>query len=239
MLSIITICLNNVTGVRETLESVIGQKTDEIEYIVIDGGSKDGTLEVIRKYLPSIDVFVSEKDNGIYDAINKGIKCSKGTLIGLMHSGDHFFPGVLSKVLDIHRSFPNEILYGCMKATRKGRFDQVFGWNHENLTEKMIPHLAAFVPAIIYKTYGLYDLDFSIAADYEAFLRYYTHGVQFRFIDLLVCDFNLEGISETDPRTKAEVLHIKKKYSLLRPEKPLRRVFRLLRQILSPVLKRI
>ena len=212
----ITINYNNSKGLQKTVESVKALKCRDYEYIVVDGGSTDGSLDVIKTNSDIITVFISEKDNGIYDAINKGIKLAKGSIIGLVHSGDAILPDALTGISELHEAHPGSILYGALKTSRNGVFDSVWGWNADLLPRQMIPHLAAFVPKQVYAEYGYYDLTYKIAADYECFLRFYKQGVNFIFIDKIICDFDLDGISQrtSDAETEKEVIAIKRKYGV-------------------------
>jgi glycosyltransferase len=213
MISIITVVRNNVERIEETLISVISQKKADVEYLVIDGASTDGTFEIINSHAGEIDVIISEKDSGIYQAINKGIARASGSLIGIVHSGDTLLPGVLNRVAAEHESLPEAILYGCIKTMHNGRFESVWGWNHDTLPERMLPHPACFVPKSVYDSFGAYDESYRIAGDYEAFLRYYFKKVPFHFMDLIVQEFDLKGISQTLSFDE-EIKRILEKYSL-------------------------
>ncbi len=214
MISIVTINKGNAAGLRMTMESVLTQTGTDIEYIVIDGGSDDDSVSVIKEYAPHLAYWVSEMDEGIYQAINKGLQQCRGSLIGLIHSGDSLLPGVLEKVLPIHESHPEAILYGAIKTFRNGHFDEIWGWNSEKLKERMLPHPASFVPRTIYERLGYYDESYRIAADYEAFLRYRANDVEFRFIDLIVANFPMDGISNRDEALGRETEAVQKKYGL-------------------------
>jgi glycosyltransferase involved in cell wall biosynthesis len=213
MISVITVVRNNALRIESTLRSVIAQKQQGIEYIVVDGASTDGTVEVIKQYKDSIDVFISEKDEGIYDALNKGIEIATGSLIGIVHSGDILLPGVIATIAKVHAETPDAILYGCVKAMDHGELDSVWGWTHKRLVENMIPHPGSFVPKSIYIRYGSYDKTFKVAGDYDAFLRYFKNGVEFKFVDLIVQEFDLNGVSQ---RTAfdSELNRIRAKYGL-------------------------
>ena len=95
-ISIVTACLNSESTIEKTIKSVLGQSYDNIEYIIIDGGSTDGTLDIINKYKDKLSYIVSEKDNGIYDAFNKGLKIFKGELIGFVNSDDYLLPDAMN-----------------------------------------------------------------------------------------------------------------------------------------------
>ena len=214
-LSVITICYNNADGLKKTFDSIRKIKTSDIEYIVVDGASTDSTPEILKQNKDIIDILVSEKDNGIYNAINKGIKLAHGSLIGLIHAGDFYLPNAFSGLKALHESFPDSILYGALKAIKNDDFDSIWGFNSKNLSEKMIPHLACFVPACIYEKFGTYNESFKIAADYECFLRFYKADVSFVFTDTIVCGFNLDGVSQKKTeQTEKEVEAIKKMHGV-------------------------
>ena len=111
-LSIVTITYNCISTIENTLKSLVTQKYKDFEYIIIDGGSNDGTLDVINKYSAIISKILSEPDDGIYDAINKGINVASGELIGLLHSGDTYSKDTLLIVNEYHKLNKNRIIYG-------------------------------------------------------------------------------------------------------------------------------
>ena len=111
-LSIVTITYNCISTIENTLKSLVTQKYKDFEYIIIDGGSNDGTLDVINKYSAIISKILSEPDDGIYDAINKGINVASGELIGLLHSGDTYNEDTLLIVNEYHKLNKNNIIYG-------------------------------------------------------------------------------------------------------------------------------
>ena len=115
--SIITVVYNNFATIEEAIKSIKSQLYNNIEHIIIDGGSTDGTLDIINKYKNDINIFISEKDNGIYDAMNKGINLSTGNIIGILNSDDIYFDNkVISKVVDCFKGDKNlDILYGKSK----------------------------------------------------------------------------------------------------------------------------
>lgn len=214
MISVITINFNNAQGLKKTFESIKNLNKKDFEYIVIDGGSTDESLELIKANSKIITKYVSEKDKGIYDAINKGINLATGSIIGLVHAGDEYLSDALDTIEELHQKNPESILYGAMKTSRNGVFDSIWGFNACNLTRQMIPHLSCFVPKVIYQKSGMYDLNYKIAADYECFLRFYTQNVQFVFVDKIICNFDLDGVSQrtSGTQTEEEVIAIKKKY---------------------------
>ncbi len=207
LLSIITINYNNKDGLNKTIPSVLKQKgipAENLEYIIVDGGSNDGSVDVINKYLNNneyphkIKKWISEKDSGIYNAINKGIKMASGDLIGLVNSGDTVIDGAYDNILSLHEENPDSILYGAVSFIKKGHFEKVHGFSSENLLEQMIAHPASFVPKKVYTEYGLYDESFRSSADWDLFLTFYQAGIPFIYIDKLIIDFDTDGISNTN-----------------------------------------
>lgn len=218
VLSIITVNYNNKAGLQKTLDSILRLKVQNFEYIVIDAGSTDGSVDLIlqnKAYKKRVDLFVSEKDNGIYDGINKGINLASGSLIALMHSGDTYLENALDGILDLHKQNPASVLYGALTTSKNGQFDAVWGHNANVLPREMIPHLATFVPKTLYNKYGAYNLAYPIAADYDCFLRFWHKKVSFVFTNTIICNFDLDGISQRDrSQTEKEVIDIQKKYGV-------------------------
>ena len=178
-ISIITVCYNSEKTIRYTIESLISQEYKDIEYIVIDGGSTDQTLEIIKEYNNSITFLSSEIDNGIYDAMNKGINVAKGKIIGILNSDD-FYPNnfIISNVVN---SFNNKIdaVYGDLVYVDPINTKKVLRyWKSGTYTREkikngwMLPHPTFFVRKTIYDKYGLYDSSLHQAADYAIFINF-------------------------------------------------------------------
>ena len=181
-ISLITAVYNNASGLRSSLESSLGQTHQDVERIVIDGGSTDGTLQVLQDCTSKIDQIVSEPDNGIYDALNKGIQLATGDIIGILHSDDLFAgPDILEKIARKFESSSIHLLYGdlcyvsnenpneIVRYWRAGAFTQSSlpsGW--------MPPHPTVYVRRELFDKYGLYDTHYRIAADYDWMLRLLT-----------------------------------------------------------------
>ncbi|MCE3280647.1 MAG: glycosyl transferase family 2 [Bacteroidetes bacterium] len=177
--SIITVCFNSASTIETTIRSVVSQDYKNIEYIIIDGSSTDNTLSIVGKYKDSISKVISEKDNGIYFAINKGISLASGNIIGILHADDFYSDNhVISKVVDAFRKTGADTLYGDLhyvnrtettKITRHWKsgeyWDGLFykGW--------MPPHPSFFVQKKCYDMYGTYNTSLRSAADYELMLR--------------------------------------------------------------------
>lgn len=199
-ISIITVVYNAVNTIERTIQSVLSQSYKNIEYIIIDGGSTDGTLEVIAQYIDKIACFVSEPDKGIYDAMNKGIKRSTGDIIGLLNADDWYEEEALKAVADSFDNDIADIIYGniyCVdiRGMKKPFFRDI---PVKLFTGMVIPHPATFIRYSAYKKYGLYDTDYHIAADHELMLRMYIKGAIFKAIDTVIANFSCTGISSTN-----------------------------------------
>ncbi len=173
-ISIITIVFNDVKHIEKTIRSVLGQDIQDLEYIIIDGGSTDGTVEIIEKYLDSIDIFISEKDNGIVDAFNKGIQKASGDIIGLVNSGDFLEKGTLQKVSDEFKKDSSiDVVYGNVQYWSDDQKEYLYKASHHLLAKFMsINHPAVFVRKELYNRYGLFDNTYKVAMDYDLMLRF-------------------------------------------------------------------
>lgn len=218
LFSIITINYNDAAGLKETMASVLSQSGVDFEYIIIDGGSTDGSVDVIKSFLKNdeyakkISYWVSEPDKGIYNAMNKGLKHATGDFVAMMNSGDSYLPGILKEVANIAKNNKDSVLYGVVKYFENGKFVGVGGKSAEELPKGMIPHQTCFVPLKYHKQYGDYDESFKIIADYDMFLRLYKNKVPFFFTDMIIANYDCGGISSTSKKIYIEDLRIKKKY---------------------------
>lgn len=185
--SIITIVKNNERSIAKTIESVIEQQQHDYEYIVIDGGSTDNTVDIIKKYDASIDFWTSEPDKGISDAFNKGIVMSRGEYIQLLNAGDTYCnPDVLGLV----SKFCREAVVTGYAKLEASKLPDGYLQNHDPLRKKsMLSHQASFVRRDVYGEIGLYNLHFKIRMDYEFWLRA-LRKYDFYFIEKLLVDFD-------------------------------------------------
>jgi len=208
MFSIITISFNSEKTIERTIQSVLAQTYKDYEYIIVDGASKDGTLDIIKKFEPLFEgrmKWKSEPDKGIYNAMNKGIERSLGTIIGIVNSDDWLEPDALEKVHQayIANNSDNNTLYcgGIIFQTTQGtkrllKADkEVFLKNSRYYVLAGIRHPATFVPAVIYKKVGVFDERIKIAADTDFILRCKYRGVDFCVLNSFISNMSDGGLS--------------------------------------------
>lgn len=196
LFSIISICFNEENGIRRTCESVVSQDYRDYEWIVVDGGSTDGTLEILKEFSGSITRMISEPDEGIYDAMNKGIKMASGEYLVFLNGGDFFASDDV--LTDVSVAPQKELIYGDIF------FDEVGGtlaiypdvMSEGYLLKKMAPHQATFFRHDLFHRFGNYDRSYKIAADYELYVRLIEVGkVSYHYIARPLSVFDRSGIS--------------------------------------------
>jgi glycosyltransferase involved in cell wall biosynthesis len=178
--SIITAAFNDVEYIGDCIGSVMSQDYHDIEYIVVDGGSTDGTIDAIKKYENGIDVWVSEPDNGVYDALNKGIRRATGDIIGFLHADDVYADNsVIRKVVDNIVRTRSQSCYGDLLYVKRGDPSKtVRYWRSCDYVATLFsggwmpPHPSFFVQRGAYELHGMFDLRLGSAADYELMLRF-------------------------------------------------------------------
>jgi glycosyltransferase involved in cell wall biosynthesis len=171
----VTIVYNGQQHIEQTILSVLNQNYDNVEYIIIDGGSTDDTLNIIKKYEGSIDYFISESDNGISDAFNKGIRCCSGQLIGLINADDYYEENSFNKIINAYvndeKNFPCVIYGKTNKITIDGcqqvKKDNKLSW----CISVPFSHCSSFLTMSYYKKFGLYNTKFKIGMDVELLMR--------------------------------------------------------------------
>lgn len=209
-LSIITINLNNANGLEKTIESVIFQTSNDFEYIIIDGGSTDGSIEILKKYEEHITFWISEPDTGIYHAMNKGIKQAKGEYCQFLNSGDYLAnKDVTGKML---KDMPKcSILYGNMiklLANGKKYIDKNAAGKpltFLNFYKGTLNHSCSYIKRELFEKYGLYDENLKIVSDWKFYLQTIVKGnepVLYKNIDVSI--FDMQGISNTSANIEKE-----------------------------------
>ncbi len=206
-ISIITITYNSEKTVEDTIKSVVSQDFPNVEYLIIDGLSKDKTLQVVNKYSAYIDKVVSEKDKGLYDALNKGIKHATGEVVGMLHSDDVYANNqVLSKVAQQFAIDPTlEAVYADLVFVDRENTDKVLRtWKSGAYKEDafkqgwMPPHPTFFVKKSVYERLGGFNLDLKLSADYELMLRFiHKEKIKIAYLPEIIVKMRMGGISNT------------------------------------------
>lgn len=200
-ISIITVVLNGVKTIERTIQSVLGQSFDgELEYILIDGGSTDGTLEIIERYKSQLSYTISEPDKGLYDAMNKGIAQATGDLVGIINADDYYLPNAFKLVSEQWATQPNKsdfIIWGDVQYEFLGR---VKGFRPHNIyIGAFAPHPSMFVPLQVYQKMGVYDTNFRLLADYDFMYRaYHIEKLKVVYIPELIAFFSEGGLADSN-----------------------------------------
>lgn len=196
LISIITVVFNRKKYIEKTIQSVINQSYSNVEYIIIDGGSTDGTIDIIKKYDQTIDYWVSEPDKGIYDAMNKGIDISSGNIIGIINADDYYFENVFEIVIS---SFKDKDLnkYIFWGDIISGNGKVIKGFSKKKLKIGTFAlHPSMFCPKKIYKKIGNYNTFYKIAGDYDFMYRAINkNGIIPLYVPEKIAYFRKEGIS--------------------------------------------
>ena len=209
-ISIITVSLNSQSTIKYTINSVSSQSYKNIEHILIDGGSTDWTLDIINHCKEKLSYFISEPDNGIYNAMNKGILVASGDIVGILNSDDFYFDNrVLTKVAKVFEETNCDCLYGDLVYVNKSDSRKIIRyWKSGKYIKKrfdngwMLPHPTFFVKREIYEKYGLYNTDLKSAADYEMILRLlYKEGISTQYIPEIMIKMRAGG------RSNSSILH--------------------------------
>lgn len=204
-ITIITVCFNRKTTIEKAINSVLNQNYNNIEYIIIDGNSTDGTKEIIESYGDRISQYISEPDKGMYDAINKGLKLATGDVVGLMHSDDEFYDNkAISRIAtQFEKDKTIEGVYGdgiYVSNDLEERLirDRIGGdFSLKKIKEGWLPlHPTVYLKKSLLEKYGIYDLNFKIASDTELLLRYlYTNKVKLSYINAYLVKMRMGGAS--------------------------------------------
>lgn len=198
-ISIITITYNSQDTVEETIKSVIGQDYDDLEYIIIDGKSEDNTMQIVNKYRDKINLIISEKDDGISDAFNKGINLSTGDIIGIINSDDILLPNSL-KIISKQIKKNIDVIYGTgYRLFEDGTKKEYKIYPLEQLYNSMgLLHPAVFVKKKSYVKYGFFSTKYKANMDRDLLIRFYHNGAKFQFIDAKLALYRVGGYSEKD-----------------------------------------
>jgi glycosyltransferase len=202
--SVITVCFNAAKEIDETIRSVMVQDHNNIEHIVVDGGSTDGTQERVKRYSECIAHFISEKDNGVYDAMNKGLRSATGEVVAFVNAGDML--ATRNTVSYMVRAFGEQdadVIYGDAlmvdptDITKVKRFWKGGEYKRENFRKGwMPPHLGTYIRRAAYDRYGHFNTELKVSADYELMFRFlYKHRLKAHYVPKVLVRFRLGGVS--------------------------------------------
>jgi glycosyltransferase len=205
-ISVITVSYNSSATIKDTLESVKGQAYPEVEHIIVDGLSTDETLRIVSGY-SHVSKVISEKDAGIYDAMNKGVLASTGDVVGILNSDDFYYGNdVLSKVAAVFNEKKCDALYGDLQYVDQKNLAKVIRhWEAGNYSANafmwgwMPPHPTFFVRKSVYERFGMFNLSMKTAADYELMLRFiHKYQIAVEYIPSILVSMRTGGVSNNN-----------------------------------------
>lgn len=203
-ISIITVCFNAEQTIQDTIQSVLNQRYPDIEYIIIDGGSTDRTVEVIECYRDKLAYLISETDRGIYDAMNKGIAAATGDIVGILNADDFYVDeNVFSTVANVFKEEKVDSIFADLVYVRPNNLNKTVRYysskqfNPDKFSYGWMPaHPTFFVKRSIYHKYGLFKTDYKIAADFELLVRFlYRHRISYYYLNKVLIKMRTGGIS--------------------------------------------
>ena len=194
-ISVVTVCFNSDETIRETIESVLAQDYPNIEHIIVDGGSSDSTLEIIKEYEDRISCVISEPDKGIYDAMNKGVKVSTGDYVGTLNSDDMFFhEHVVSDIVKLLEGADFDAVYGDLVLVNRDNTSEIVRSYSSKFFKKwmirfglMLPHPTFYVKRHLFDKLGYFKINYRVAADFELITRFLCDDISLiRNADVMV-----------------------------------------------------
>lgn len=204
LISVVTVCYNSKSTIENTFVSMLNQTYANIEYIVIDGKSNDGTLDIIRTYETKFIErnisfkWMSEPDKGIYDAMNKGLKIAKGELIGIINSDDYYENDALEIIANSYvKNNSYDVYHGLLKFYNSGNLSMIRGTDSSILSKHMIEHPTCFLKRTTYEKYGDFNCKYKYVADYELLCRIKKNKGKFKLIDKVIANFYDGGAGDS------------------------------------------
>jgi len=198
-ISIITITFNSERFVERAIQSIISQNYENLEYIVVDGSSTDGTVDIIKRYEDKISKWISEPDNGISNAFNKGIKMATGDIIGIINSDDGLLPNALNMITEAYEEgvdvYRGKVL--LWKEDTDTKVEEIPSMHFDFKGMNNISHQSTFITKRAYERYGLYDESCRYAMDFDLLMRFQNAGARFKYIDGVLAYYSLGGLTFT------------------------------------------
>ena len=202
--SLITVSFNSASTITDTIESIHAQDYDDIEYIIVDGASKDNTVEIIKSFGSKIDKWISEPDKGIYDAMNKAIRMATGEVVGILNSDDFYSAtNIVSQVASAFHDSSMDAVFGDLVFVDPNNLKKIVRkyssakWHPEKFARGFMPaHPTFFVRRKYYEQIGLFKTDYKIAADYELLIRFlYVHKLKYKYLPINMVTMRKGGVS--------------------------------------------
>ena len=224
LVSLITVCYNSASTIADTFESVLAQEHRPLEYLIIDGASTDDTMAIAEKYRPRFEAkgidfrASSEPDDGLYDAMNKGIRQAQGELIGIVNSDDWYEPDTVATAVEAYAQNPENVVYGMLRIYKEERLYMLRQYTHHFLHEHICQHPTWFVPRKLYDKYGLFDTQYRVAGDFDLAQRLRQAGVGFTRLEKVMSNFRIGGNSTQSDRGFLEYAEIRYKYGIISKE---------------------
>lgn len=203
-ISLLTVSYNSAATIKDTIESVLSQENTDIEYIIVDGHSEDNTVDIIKSYGDRISTWISEPDNGIYDAMNKAVKLATGEVVGIINSDDYYQDNtIISSVAKVFEDEEVDAVFGDLVFVDPKNLNRIVrtysskGWHPGKFARGFMPaHPTFFVRRKYYERHGLFKTDYKIAADYEILIRLlYVHKLRYRYLPLTMVKMRKGGVS--------------------------------------------
>ena len=231
-ISIVTVNYNGGKTLKRTIESILNQTYNDIEYIIVDGKSTDNSVDIIKSYEENFNKksyeyrWISEKDTGIYNAMNKGIKLATGEIIGILNSDDWYEEDTVNLVAEEFKKDKElEMTYGILRYVKNNRFQQIIG-DYDSFGRGQ--HPTVFLKKEVYEKYGYFNEKYKIAADSDLLLRLKKQNIKCKFIEKILTNFSLEGISTSNKiNATLEDLEIEYNYGIISKYKKNRKKFQL------------
>jgi glycosyltransferase involved in cell wall biosynthesis len=203
-ISVITVSYNSITTIKDTINSVLAQTYPNIEYIIVDGSSTDGTVELIRSFGNRITKFVSEPDNGVYDAINKGIRLATGNIVGILNSDDFFYDNtVIQKISECFNYENTDAIFGDVQFFNPSKPGKIVRYYSSGKFQPgkfkfgfMPAHPSFYAKRELFEKLGYYKIDYKIAADYELLLRFLLiNSIKYKYLKMPFVSMRTGGLS--------------------------------------------
>ena len=240
--SVVTPVYNEKENIKKTINSIEKQSYKKTEYIVVDGGSTDGTANILKENRKVVDMLISEEDDGIYDAMNKGIRKCNGSIIGILNAGDWYEKNTIKKVAHVAKMNPNiGLIHGDMCVWSKdGEKMSIYSGSSRLPPVYGAPfnHPTCFVRPEVYRDLGLFDLEFRTAADYDFMLRFLNSDWKSMYLDKVLTNFRQGGATsqyKVSPINQLWPILRRNEYSLRQSMQGI--LFRVIRDVTAQVVK--